>query len=186
MLVSDIVKTALCLVGRKDAADAIDSDDYEDDRELSHAVKAMLHCFNAAEDELARAYFPLTCEESFTPVQGKIYYTSFGRMPVRILSVTRGKRAVAYNICPEYLEMEGGEATVKYAYCPQKKQLSDDSDFDGYPVGERMLGYGAASEYCLIEGAYEEAENWEARYRAEIERFRPYKKVRPIPARAWI
>lgn len=49
-----------------------------------------------------------------------------------------------------------------------------------------MLGYGAASEYCLIEGAYEEAENWEARYRAEIERFRPYKKVRPVPARAWI
>ena len=66
MLVSDIVKTALCLVGRKDAADAIDSDDYEDDRELSHAVKAMLHCFNAAEDELARVYFPLTCEEKFT------------------------------------------------------------------------------------------------------------------------
>ncbi len=186
MLVSDIVKTALCLAGRKDAADAVDSGDHAEDRELSHAVSAMLHCFNAVEDELARAWFPLSREEKLTPQSGRIYYTSFGRAPVKILAVTRGEKPVAHVICPEYLEVEGGEVTVKYRYCPAKKQLSDESDFDGWPVGERMLSYGAAAEYCLIEGAYEEADNWEARYRAEIERCRPAKKVRPVPARAWV
>lgn len=185
MLIKDIVIAALSLAGRHDAAEALSSGEYEGERELEHAISAMLHCVNATEDELARAFFPLEREEEFKATGGRIYYTVFAKTPVKILSVTRGGRPVKHEIWPEYLAAEG-TVMVRYAYCPTKKSLSDQSDYDGYPVGERMIAYGAASEYCLIEGAYEQAENWEQRYRQEVERLRPRGRVRPISARAWI
>ena len=86
-----------------------------------------------------------------------------------------------------YLLSETGVYTVKYLYAPAPKALTDESDFPGYPIGERMLAYGIASEYCLIAGDVEAAESWESRYRAEIERFRPYEKAKgTIPSRYWI
>lgn len=185
MNVSDVVITALHFVGRSDLAELIEGGQAGEEAE-QRAIGVMLHCFNAAEDELAMAYFPLHAEEQHTPSSGRIYYTLFSHNPVKILSVTRGGRAVEYRICPEYLEVTGGAVTVKYVYCPKKKKLTDESDFSGYPVGARMLAYGAASEYCIIDGAYEEAEKWEERYKYEIERFRPYKKGTPIAAREWI
>ena len=185
MLVSDIVKTALSLVGREDAAEALEGQAYLDDAELLHAVRAMLYCVNATEDELARGTFPLVREDALTAVGGRIYYTEFTRTPAKIISVKRGNRDVAYVLCPEYLETEGKGLTVKYMYCPEKKELADESDYDGYPVGERLMAYGAASEYCLIEGAFEEAENWEQRYREEVERARPRERCGYIPARVW-
>ncbi len=187
MLVSDVVKTALCLVGRKDAADAIDGGTYAQSTSLSHAVNAMLHCFNAVEDELARSFFPLEREEQYITIDGKVNFSSFDFSPIKIVSVYCDGKKVAFKIFPEYLEAEGIRITVRYMYCPVKKTISDESDYSGYPVGERLMSYGAAAEYCLIEGAFEDSENWEKRYRDEIARHRPYEKAEGyIPARKWV
>ena len=185
MLVSDIVKTALSLVGREDAAAAIDGGEYEADSSLLQAVRTMLYCANAVEDELARGAFPLEREEVLNAVNGRIYYVNFYRTPVKILSVKSGDKKIAYKMSLEYLETNGRNPTIKYIYCPEKKELDGESEYDGYPVGERLLAYGAAAEYCLIEGAFEEAENWEKRYREEVERVRPFDKRGYIPSRVW-
>lgn len=60
MFVSDVIKTALAFLDRQDAADMITSDTYSSDAEVSRLVTALLHCFNAVEDELARGFFPLS------------------------------------------------------------------------------------------------------------------------------
>lgn len=98
MLVSDVVKTALILVGRKDAADAVDTQSYLQDTSLSHAVNAMLHCYNAVEDELARGFFPLETEQNFNTINGTVKFASFTHAPIKIVSVVSdGKRwATAY------------------------------------------------------------------------------------------
>ena len=187
MLVSDVVKTALILVGRKDAADAVDTQSYLQDTSLSHAVTAMLHCYNAVEDELARGFFPLETEQNFNTINGTVKFASFTHAPIKIVSVASDGKKVGYRIYPEYLDADAKYITVRYMYCPVKKQLTDESDYGGYPVGERMLAMGAAAEYCLIEGAFEDSENWEKRYRDEIARFRSYEKAEGyIPARAWV
>lgn len=120
MLIKDIVIAALSLAGRRDAAEALSSGEYEGERELEHAISAMLHCVNATEDELARAFFPLEREEEFKATGGRIYYTVFAKTPVKILSVTQGGRPVKHEISPEYLAAEG-TVRVRYAYCPAKK-----------------------------------------------------------------
>ena len=124
MLVSDIVKTALSLVGREDAAAAIDGGEYEADSSLSQAVRTMLYCANAVEDELARGAFPLEREEVLNAVNGRIYYVNFYRTPVKILSVKSGDKKIAYKMSPEYLETNGRNLTIKYIYCPRKRNLT--------------------------------------------------------------
>lgn len=190
MLVSDVIKTALAFLDRQDAADKITAGTYASDEEVSRLVTALLHCFNAVEDELARGYFKLSYEEALPAVNGKMYYTLFSKTPYKILSMKRdGEDAEfrEYKICPEYIEAEAGVYIVSYLFSPSKKTLEDSSDFPGYPIGERMLAYGIAAEYCLISGDLEASESWESRYRAEIERFRPREKADGVlPARYWI
>ena len=187
MLVSDVIKTALAFLNRQDAADKITDGTYSSDTEVSKLITALMHCFNAVEDELARVFFPLANEETIVCAGGKMYYTSFAKSPYKILSLAKSGGQVEYTLYPTYIEVETGVYTVKYLYAPAPKALTDESDFPGYPIGERMLAYGIASEYCLIAGDVEAAESWESRYRAEIERFRPHEKAKgTIPSRYWI
>lgn len=186
MLVSDVIKTALAFLDRQDVADKITAGTYSSDEEASRLVTALLHCFNSVEDELARCFFPLSDEVILPSSNGRIYYTEFSRPPYKILSVVRNGEEAEYTIEPEYLSAPSGVYTVKYMFWPVKKQLADESDFPGYPVGERMLAYGAVAEYCLISGDIEASESWESRYRAEIERFRPRDlKGGALRARYW-
>lgn len=173
MLVSDVIKTALALLDRQDVADMVSSQTYSSDEEASRLVGALLHCFNAVEDELARGFFPLETEETLVASGGKIYYTAFSETPVKILSLTSGGKEIDHVICPKYIEVKAGAYSVKYVFAPSKKELDGESDFTGYPVGERLMAYGVASEYCHISGDIGQAESWESRYRAEIERLRP-------------
>ena len=87
---------------------------------------------------------------------------------------------------PKYIEVKDGTYTVRYTCCPAKKQMDSASDYSGYPVGERLMAYGVAAEYCLICGNFEESECWENRYKDEIERLRPHERTRDIRARRWV
>ena len=187
MLVSDVIKTALAFLDRQDAADMIESGTYSSDGEISRLVTAVLHCYNAVEDELARGFFPLSAEETLTSADGRIYYTSFSKTPYKILSVTQTGRPSPYAIYPKYIELAAGSYEIKYLFAPSAKELDDESDFPGYPIGERMMAYGIAAEYCLISGDIEASESWESRYRAEIERFRPHERAKgALRQRYWV
>ena len=186
MLVSDVIKTAFEFMGREDAAAAIADGTYAQDGELSRMAECALHCYNAVEDELARGFFPLVKEEELTAEGGRIYYSSFAGTPVKILAVISDKGQVGCRICPKYIEVKDGTYTVRYTCCPAKKQLDSPSDYSGYPVGERLMAYGVAAEFCLIYGNFEESECWENRYRDEIERLRPHEHPRDIRARRWV
>ena len=186
MLVSDVIKAAFEFVGRADVAEAVSDGSYTENDEFSRAAECALHCYNAVEDELARGFFPLVKEEELTAEDGRIYYTSFAGTPVRILAVISDKGQIGYRICPKYIEVKDGTYTVRYTCCPAKKQMDSASDYSGYPVGERLMAYGVAAEYCLICGNFEEIECWENRYKDEIERLRPHERPRDIRARRWV
>ena len=127
---------------------------------------------------------PLHDDENFEFVIGKAMKLHEGS---DLTIITCGTPTLQALEAAKDLEAEGIRITVRYMYCPVKKTISDESDYSGYPVGERLMSYGAAAEYCLIEGAFEDSENWEKRYRDEIARHRPYEKAEGyIPARKWV
>lgn len=186
MLVSDIISQALAFLEMDGYLAKLNAGGDDDDEEYNRAIDALVHCFNAVEDELARGYFPLVCREEITVSGGKFYYTSLSHTPVKILSLLKCRQMVKFCTEPQYLSADDGEYTIEYAYCPLEKSLDDSSDYDEAIVGARLIAYGVCAEYCLITGAYEASECWEARYVRETERLRPLPRGGHISARRWV
>lgn len=186
MRVKDIIVDALQLVGREDVA-AVLKADKTPEGEGAEAVETLVYCFNAVEDELARFYFPLKTKQTLSSYTSKYPFATFSYRPVRILSVQSGGGDADYELFPGYIKTSATQITVEYEYSPPAKKLTDESSYDGYAVGERLVAYGAASEYCLINGEVQSANFFESRYRDEIDKARQ-KSVsgRHMPPRRWV
>jgi hypothetical protein len=183
--VKDIIKDAMRLVGRADAAETAYSDG--EDEEIKRLEHTMLFCLNAVSDELARGYFPAQKEETFNTKDGVISFDSFSKKPIKILKVKRGERKIGWRILPEYLQTDVGEIKILYEYVPDKFALEDEFSYPDNEVGERLVEFGMAAEYQLICGEVESANCWEDRYRAEIDRLLSCHTVRErIPPRRWL
>lgn len=186
MKVKDIIIRAMRFIGREDLATKLEKSEvlYGDDADTENTL---LYCVNAVEDELARNYFVLQYSDNLYSLNGQYPYTSFTHIPVQILNVYNYGKAADYNVKYGYLECAADRITVEYRYVPNKKKISEDSCFDGLTVGEKLIASGAASEYYLINGAMQESELWESKYRQEIDRAQ--KKLgnkNVIPPRRWV
>lgn len=166
MKVKDVIIHALKLTDREDIAGSL-AEGGPSAGEETEIVKTFLFCYNAVEDELSKNGFPLVEEEQFTSVSGRVSFSSFRAPVVRILGVQSDGRETAYTVSSLYLKAEATRFTVKYEHPPAKKSLTDDCEY-GEEIGERVLAYGTAAEYCLINGEIKFAEYWESRYGAEI------------------
>lgn len=185
MLVKDIIANTARLVGRADAADAIAAD--SGDGEIVQLTKTMLFCFNAVVDELARAYFPLKRSEYLVAPTGQYKFSDFGNTPTKILSVSWDGQEVEWHILPGYLQTESRKINVEYEYVPDKAELTTDFYFPEVNISDRLISYGMAAEYMLIQGEIGSAECWEKRYREEIDRAMVAQPVNVrIPPRRWV
>ena len=184
------VKQLLCdimrMVGRPDAAEECESEQLT--AATSRMRNALLLCLNAVVDELARGYFPLKAEESFSVSQGKVAFSSFAHTPYRIISVrSEDGRKIKWSYRPSFLCCEADRIVVQYEYVPARLALEDDFVYPDSAVGPALAGYGAAAEYMLIEGDVERAGAWEQKYRAEIDRQLSLSPVRGrISPRRWL
>lgn len=192
MKVKEIIARALRLTGRADAAETLETDS-ERSADVEEAIKTMLFCFNAVENELARNYFPLVFSEEVGTVEGKINYADLSYNPVKITSVKSGGKPVGYRLKPQYIVLQrqytaaDADVSVEYNYIPSQKNIEDDSAFDGTEVGELLVAYGTVSEYCLINGESAAAALWESKYRDAIDRSRrTHRRKRYIPPRRWV
>lgn len=185
MKVKDIIIYACRLIGRDDVAAAFLSGETLT-AEQSETVETLLYCQSAVEDELARFYFPLVREEQLASADGQYEFSSFALPPVKILSVKSGGAEVNYRLLTKGIKAEANQITVTYGYSPQKKNISDESEYSA-PIGERLIAAGVAAEFCVINGEVKEAELWEGVYRREIDRAQK-KCDRPahIPPRRWV
>lgn len=186
MKVKDIIIRACRFLGRDDIAAALQSGG-DLTGETSDAAETLLYCVNAVEDELARYYFPLKTSENIYGVAGRFSFKRFSKRPVKILSVKSGGREISYKQYPEYLECDFQDITVEYCYAPEKKTMSDDSEFDGANVCEKLVAAGTAAEYSLLNGSVQNAELWESMYRQEID-LAQRKVALPlrVPPRRWV
>ncbi len=186
MKVKDIIVCALRCAGRPDVADAL-SDGQTIEGEKAEAVRTMLYCFNAVEDELARCYFPILKSEDAAVQSGKVGFTSLSESPVKILGVKSGGKPVKYKLEPQYIEVNADTVTVEYFFTPSAKTIDGDSAYDGCEVGERLVAAGAASEYCLLNGESAAARLWESKYRDAIDSSRAsHRRKRSVPPRRWV
>ena len=192
MLVKDIVAKAFTLLDRPALADKISKNQQLTDGE-NDAAQTMLFCFNAVEDEVARSYIRLIKDQEMTDSGSGFTFAYFMRPPISIISVVADGKELDYKLSPTAVHVEGvTRATVRYAYAPKKKSMTENSEF-GDGIGENLFAYGAASEYCLINGEVQAAELWESKYRQAIDAAQagdtPIGKLHAggyIPPRRWV
>lgn len=161
MKVKEIIKQALLLVSRGDVVNHLGKN--TGDEEQKQTIQAMLLCYNSVEDELARTYLPLIDTQSFTPQNGKIAFSTFAHVPVKLFAVTENGHKLNYRVQPDGVLVEGSNVQIRYGYAPPTKELEDDCSY-GDLVGAVQLSYGTASEYCVVSGRGNDASNFEARY----------------------
>ena len=186
MTVKDVIVYAFKLLGRDDVAANI-LNEAELDKESTEKKETLLYCYNAVEDELARYYFPLTETQRLSSNSGKYSFDDFKYRPIKILSVKADGKSVKFSVNTKYLACAEKDVTVEYRYAPDKKQLSNVSEYDGYAVNESLIAAGILAEYCLISGAVQASRSWESRYREQIDKAQ--KKNRTplsVPPRRWV
>jgi hypothetical protein len=185
MQVKNILIEAMRLVGRGDVGDLFENDQLDD--EGKRIKRTMLFSLNAVVDELARGYFPLKTKETLSSADGKFYFANFSKKPLKILKVFCGKIKVKWVLFAEYIEVNEHSITVEYEYAPDSINEGDDFVYPDFAVGERLLTFGMAAEYELINGEAESASVWESKYRTEIDRMLSLRPVNErVPLRRWI
>ncbi len=185
MKVKDIIISALKISGRAEAAQKLAEGSALSEEE-NETVNAFLYCFNAVEDEVARRFIPLSAREVMTSGNGEYYFAGFANAPVKIKRVLSGGKKIPYERFPLYLFADAAEICVEYEYSPRKKTLDGVCDFsDG--AGEYLFAYGAAAEYCLINGEVEAAALWESKYRQCVDEAQSrLPEAGYIPPRRWV
>ena len=186
MLVKDVIRSAMRLVGRGDICELLSSEGQLPE-EQGAAVQTMLYCYNAVEDELARRHFPLTATDKLTSNSGTYYFARFYHTPIKINRVYSGGARVKYKIFSEYLKADYPSVEVEYDYSPAKKSLTGSCEFEGLDLGEMLFAYGCAAEYSLINGEIRSAELWESKYRQAVDGARKnLPQYSDIPPRRWV
>ena len=183
MTVRDMILHAARILGIEQGVIA-----YWDDEEYTYEKDAKLleSCFYSVENNLALNYIPLYAEDTLHTSTGRLEYSALEYSPVRIVSVTNEKdEAVPYTIYPKYLKTQLGTFKVTYTYLPPQKELDDMSEFS-LLISDMMLVYGILAEYCLAEGRYEDAAEWDKKYKAEIESIFRKRTCQRIRSRRWV
>lgn len=149
-------------------------------------VEELLDCFHTIENELALDYLPLYAEKEIFSQSGAVYFSQLDKAAVRIVSVQdEWGNDLKYELFPQYLKTQQGKIKIRYSYTPEKKSLTDKSDF-GARVSARLFAYGMAAEYAVQNGLFQEAGVWESKYKDAIAaayRATPNKK---IASRRWV
>lgn len=148
--------------------------------------KLLLRCANNCISEIACEYLPLIDEKKVNAKDGKITYSLLGKTIYDVINVTSEDKKVEFELMPSYIKVEkDGEYTVKFCYCPSELQADDEVPMP-LLVTERVIAYGIASEYMLINGFYEEAMAFNQVFKDALVRAAYGKKEKRVKSRRWL
>ena len=152
-------------------------------KELEH----MLRCLNLVINEIATDYIPLLFEETLIPTGGHVLFNSLTKNPIDIIRVEdRFGIRVNHKLFPDYLETIDGEVKILYSYEPEQiTALSQALENFSQKVGERVIAYGVAMEYCFICGLHDDASIWEKRFKDALLIAARKKSEIKLPKRRW-
>ena len=142
----------------------VDDSGYSDDL----AKKKLLNAYNHVLSEVATEYVPLKTTSTFSG--GKVLFSAFPLAPLKIYRAEYLNGNVApFTLGIDYIVLPDRETTVTYSYIPAEvTSTSVKFAYENTKVGKRVFLYGVAAEYCMITGRFDEAADWEAKYRAAI------------------
>lgn len=153
---------------------------------LTDTDKLLLRCANNCLSEIASEYLPLINEKTVKASGGKIMYSALGTTIYDVIDVKSEDGKAEFELMPSFIKVEkDGEYTVKFCYCPG--ELTEDDDVPmSLLITDRVIAYGIAAEYMLINGFYEEAVTFDRVFKDALNRAAYGKKERRVKSRRWL
>lgn len=183
MKVKNVVAIATRLILNGELATKIENGTTLTTDEQEEANK-LLRAFNLTLNEVATEYLSTSAEER--KYGSAVNFSSLSHTPSEIRSV-KGENGddVSFKVLSDKIKIyENGWHYIRYNYLPSDRALTDDFDYENSKVGARAFAYGTASEYLLMSGRYEEAQNYRIKF--EKSATSPLTKtVRKIKGRIW-
>ena len=170
MIFKEIVIAAANLLDKADVAAYLEGGT-ETSAQTAREAEIIARCVNLTIAQTAAEYAPFMDEKTVETENGVISYETFGTNVTEILSAedTAGNRLkIRYGA--GYIRTTPGTVKVKYSYLPEKFAGTDEVNFTDRRVSEGLIAYGAAAEYCLVAGLFDEAIVWNERYTDTVKR----------------
>lgn len=191
MTVKDVVALAAGCLSRDDLISALDKEESALSEDEKLELDALLRAYNFVENEVALDYCPLKKEETVEVTENKIYYSELSGVPVNIRKVVCGGYLQRFGTYPAYIRISDGwigKASVVYDCIPSTKtSLDEESEFSTETgVSARLLAYGVAAQFCLVNGENGRAATWDKRFRDALLAKNLLRRTMSVRSRRWV
>lgn len=152
-------------------------------------LSTLISCANLVIDELGSEYLPLVYKQDMTADEnGIIGYAQFSKPLIVVLRIKNDKGVrIKYRYRSGGVEVsQAGNYTVVYSYKEGEKGFFDNVEVGANRLTERIIAYGVASEYCLMQGLYDDASIWDKRYKDALAQATSKRKEVVMPAKPFV
>lgn len=185
MTVKEILKLVCSFVGEKDILNKFETGDSDFTAREEQKVGSMVKCFNLVMQEIASDYLPQLTKEEINVENSILNFSDLSKFVVNIYEIkNRFGMNLKFRLFSNYVEIEGKAKTIVYSYLPDEKSLEDEVEFS-CGLTARVVAYGIASEFLLIEGISEDAEIWEERFKESLFVLSRKRGEHVLPKRTW-
>lgn len=163
MLFKDIAKLTAGLLDREDVAEDIESGAGNAQTKRERAL--IERCVNLAIAQTASEYAPLRAEAEIYTENGLVEFSALEKNAADLVRVTdRYGNDLAVKYYTDYFKTAPGTIRVEYTYLPDRCAADDEAPLGDRRITASLVAFGAAAEYCLIAGLYDEAAAWNEKY----------------------
>lgn len=185
MRIKDIIKAAALMLNRKEIIDFINGQTEGVSDETYEKVQSMVGLTNLVLNELSVSYLPMVKSKTFTTENGKIEYSKFEDMVIKICNVSlpTGEQ-IDFEVGAESLVVAHPKVIVEYNYIPPEYMVDEQVGYDETDIPCRVIAYGVMAELSIAEGKFDEAVTYHKRYVDSISQICLPKNT-TIKARRW-
>ena len=165
MKIKDIVKKTAVLLDREDVISFIEKGYADSYGSTQKDVAAFVTAVNFVINELATEYLPVEKWERKGTTGNKLYFSSLNYTVAEIKKVTdENGNELTFKVFPEYITADSATVDVLYVALPSNADLDENVIYDEKDIPLRIIAYGTAREICIMQGRFDEANEWEAKF----------------------
>ena len=182
MKVNDAIKLSCDFVNLPELKSFVGTENGDDIQKAK--LNALLRCLNMAYEEICTEFLPILKKEAIVTTNGEFYFSDLSQPLCAIISLkTADGGNIKYSLSSDHISFEGDSAVLVYAVKPDELEFGDEAKVL-FP--ERVLAYGTAREFFLMQALSDEALIFENRFKESLENLVRKKAALIWPRRQWI
>ncbi|MCK9574970.1 MAG: hypothetical protein WCX32_02120 [Clostridia bacterium] len=192
MTTNNIIELAASYLELEDINEYLLNPEGEHTTNTLKIYSALVKCVSYVYSQIATDLLPLVYSEQIVCTDKQFNISNLTKRVIDIISITNENAKINFKVYPTYVEcmlndLSTTNITVKYCYLPDFPTNATDDllDFCG-KMTPRTFAYGVATEYCMITGAYDEANIWDKRFKDCVLAIYHKKREVKIPPRRWL